>query len=530
KTPLIGIANTYGETISGHIVFKELVDHVRRGIYRAGGSTAEFGTIACCDGMTNSNAGAHFSLPSREIIADSVECMVRAHKFDGLVIMASCDKIVPGCLMAAARLNIPTIVIQGGPMTSGILFHGKKSHIGCGSVAKGEFTRGLISQQELDDYTTTFCPTCGSCQFYGTANTMSSMAESLGMALPGSALIPAVYNERRRVAFQTGEAIVELVKKGITAKQIMTADALENAARVLLASGGSTNAVLHLTAIYHTLGFDSKAFLQNFNHVSDDTPRIVNVVPSTGAYDCEDFYLAGGIPRVMQNLGDKIHLNALTCTGKTVGENLEEYHYLYPENTEVIRPIDNPFETGGSLVILHGNLAPGSAVAKPGSIPMHMRKFTGKAKVYESEDRAKKGIFGGEIEPGTVVIIRNEGPKGGPGMREMAVCLKALEGMGLGDSCALITDGRFAGMNGGCFVCHITPESALGGPLAVVHDGDMIDIDFDEKRTINVRVSDEELAERLKHWTYVPQQEIDSSFLRRYVASVKSVEFGGTLD
>jgi len=530
QKPLIGIVNTYGETISGHIIFKELVDYVRRGIYRGGGSTAEFGTIACCDGMTNTNAGAHFSLPSREVIADSVECMVRAHRFDGLVVMASCDKIVPGCLLAAARINIPVIVIQGGPMMSGSLFHGEKSHIGCVSVAKAEVSRGILSTQEFENFMTTFCPTCGSCQFYGTANSMSSMAEALGMALPGSGLIPAVYNERKRAAFKTGETIVEMVKKGLNAKQIMTEDALENAARVLLASGGSTNGILHLTALYHTLGYDSSKFLRNLNELSDDTPQIVNVVPSTGAYDCEDFYLAGGIPRVMQNLGDKIHKDAITCTGKTVGENLDEYHYLYSENKEVIRPLDDPFEPNGGLVILQGNLAPGSAVAKVSAVPKHMRKFAGKAKVYESEDAARKGITGGEIEKNSVVVIRNEGPKGGPGMREMAVCLKAMEGMGLGDSCALITDGRFAGMNGGCFVCHITPEAALGGPLAVVHDGDIIDIDFEEARTLSVRLSDEEIAERLTNWEYVPQQEVDSPFLRRYIANVKSVEFGGTLD
>lgn len=531
KTPLIGICNTYGETISGHIIFKELIDHVRRGIYRAGGSTAEFGTIACCDGMTNTNAGAHFSLPHREIVADSVECMCRAHRFDGLVIMASCDKIVPGCLMAAARLDIPAIVIQGGAMLSGVYYNGKKTHIGAYSSARALSTTGAVTQEQLDDYCATFCPVCGSCQFYGTANTMSCMAESLGMALPGSGLIPAVFNERKRCAFHTGEAIVNLVRKGITARQVMTEKALENAARVMVASGGSTNAVLHLTALYHVLGYDAPKFLRDFNKISDDTPRIVNVLPSTGDYDCQDFFFAGGIPRVMINLGGKIHGDALTCTGKTVKENLEEYHFMYPENPDVIRTMDDPFESGGGLVILHGNLAPGSAVAKPGAIPAHMRKFTGKAVVFDSEDACKKELYSGHcsIQPGSAIIIRNEGPKGGPGMREMAGPLKAIEGLGLGSSCAVITDGRFAGMNGGCFVCHVTPEAALGGPLAVIRDGDIIDIDFVEKKTINVRLSDEEISERLKEWAYVPQQEIDSAFLRRYVAEVQSVEYGGTL-
>lgn len=531
KKPLIGICNTYGETISGHIIFKELVDYVRRGVYTAGGTTSEFGTIACCDGMTNTNAGAHFSLPHREIVADSVECMCRAHRFDGLVIMASCDKIVPGCLMAAARLDIPTIVIQGGAQLSGALYNGKKTHIGTYGAVKAAATTGAVTQDQLSDYCSTFCPTCGSCQFYGTANTMSCMAESLGLALPGSGLIPAVFNERKRCAFHTGEAIVELVRKGITARQIMTEKALENAARVLVASGGSTNAVLHLTALYHVLGYDAPAFLRSFNAISDDTPRIVNVLPSTGTYDCQDFYFAGGIPRVMINLGDKIHGDVMTCTGKTLRENLDAARFMYPENPEVIRTLDDPFEEGGGLVILHGNLAPGSAVAKPGAIPKHMRRFSGKAVVFESEDDCKRELFSGhcKVEPGSAIIIRNEGPKGGPGMREMAVVLKAVEGLGLGSSCAVITDGRFAGMNGGCFVCHVTPESAMGGPLAVVQNGDIIDIDFMEKRTINVRLSDEEIQNRLKDWKYVPQQEIDSAFLRRYVAEVQSVEYGGTL-
>ena len=526
--PIIGIANSYNEMVSGHMNLRGLAEQVKYGIYRAGGTPVEFGVIACCDGISDNHTGAHYVLPSRENIADAIEIQARAHKLDGLVLLASCDKIVPGMLMAAARLDIPTVFLPGGCTLSAPPF-GKKIRSDTTSISEGlgKYAKNEISYEELQALTHVCAPTCGSCQFMGTANTMSAMGEALGLGLCGSGLIPAVYNERRRCAFRTGEKAVELVLKDITARQIMTWDAIENAIMVLMAVGGSTNAVIHTCAIAYELGFDTKKVMETFDKYSSIIPHVAAVDPASLIYDCEDLYKAGGIPEVQKVIRKHLHTDVLTAEGHTLGENLDAFVSYYPPNPDLIRTLDNPHSTLGGLAIMRGNLAPDTGVAKPAAIAPEVRQFTGTAICFDGEHDCVEAIKAGKIKPGHVIVVRYEGPKGGPGMREMYLPMKLLNGLGLATSTALITDGRFSGTNNGCFVGHISPEAAAGGPLALVQDGDQITVDVINKR-LELLVSDEELARRRAAWHYTPKEEF-GGYLSRYARLVSSAAEGAVL-
>ena len=526
KRPIVGIVNTYNESLVGHNHYHTLTDYLRRGVYRAGGVTAEFGTISICDGMSPAHSGDFYVLPSRDIIADSVEAVARAHCLDALVLMASCDKIVPGMLIAAARLDIPCIMLIGGPMLSTIEFNGRKADLTSYPEAIGMCQAGKISKEELDDMTEVVCPTCGSCQFYGTANSMCCFSEVIGMTLTGSATIPAVYTDKKRDCVATGEAIVELVKRGISSRRIMTLDAIKNGIMVAMATGASTNLILHTLAIAYELGYDSDEILPLFNRYSDSTPLIARINPNADN-DMEDFYKSGGIPRVMQNLASNLNMDVMTATGKTMRENLAEYRFKYPKNERVIRPMGDPFEPTGGLVVLRGNLAPDTAVAKPSGINPALRVFTGPAIVFESEEECTKAIEQDRVKAGDVIVIRYEGPKGGPGAREMGFPLKVLYGKGLLAKVALITDGRFSGTNNGCFVGHISPEAAQGGPLAIVRDGDTITVDTIDKREVRIHLPDEEIAARLTRWSYEPKPL--TGLLARYAKLVQSANTGAIL-
>ena len=526
--PIIGIANSFNEMVSGHMNLRSLAEQVKYGVYRAGGTPVEFGIIACCDGITDNHEGAHYVLPSRENIADAIEIQARAHRLDGLVLLASCDKIIPGMLMAAARLDIPCVFVPGGCTLSAPPF-GKKVRSDTTSISEGlgKYSKGEITLEELQDLTTVCAPSCGSCQFMGTANTMSVLGEALGLGLTGSGLIPAVYNERRRCAFRSGEKAVELVKRGITARQIMSWDAIENAIMVLMAVGGSTNAVIHTCAIAHELGFDTAKVMETFDKYSEIVPHIAAVDPASLIYDCEDLYKAGGIPEVMKQMTSVLHLDVMTAEGRPLGENLKVFRNMYPANPDLIRTMDNPHSTLGGLAIMRGNIAPDTGVAKPAAIAPEVRQFTGTAICFDGEHDCVEAIKAHKIKPGHVIVVRYEGPKGGPGMREMYLPMKLLNGQGLGTSTALITDGRFSGTNNGCFVGHISPEAAAGGPIALIRDGDQIRVDVINKR-LDVLVSDEELASRRAEWK-APEPKRFGGYLDRYARLVSSAAEGAVL-
>ena len=523
--PLIGIASTWNTLVPGHYNLDKVAEYVKNGIYAGGGTPVEFGTIAACDGVAQGHEGMHYILPSREIICNSVEIMAQAHRLDGLVLLASCDKIVPAMLMAAARLDIPCIICVGGPMLGGIEFDGRKSDLTSISEALGMVKAGKITECEYAALENTACPGCGSCSFLGTANTMCCVAEALGMSLPGSALIPAAYAGRLRSSFESGRAIVELCKKGITARQIMSPAAIRNAVKVTMAICGSTNAVLHLPAIANEAEMDINV-LAEFEELSKVTPQIAKVNPAAKP-DMEAFFRAGGIPRVMQNLGGLLDTSVMTVTGKTLQENLDAYVYEYPEDPSIIKTVEEPFSKTGGVAVLHGNLCPNTAVSKPGAIAPSMHHYVGKAKCYNSEEEAEEAILGGKIAAGDVVVIRYEGPKGGPGMREMFKAMKYIYGVGLAEKTALITDGRFSGTNNGCFVGHISPEAAEGGPLAIVQDGDEILIDVDEGR-LELHVSDEEIAQRYKILK-MPEKHIPNGYLRLYAKTATSADQGAVI-
>jgi dihydroxy-acid dehydratase len=526
--PIIGIANSYNEMVSGHMNLRALAEQVKYGVYRAGGTPVEFGVIACCDGITDNHKGAYYVLPSRENIADAVEIQARAHKLDGLVLLASCDKIIPGMLMAAARLDIPCVFLPGGCTLSAPPF-GKKIRSDTTSISEGlgKYSNGEISYEELQALTQYCAPTCGSCQFMGTANTMSVLGEALGLGLSGSGLIPAVYNERKRCAFKSGEMAVELVKSDITSRKILTWDAIENAIMVLMAVGGSTNAVIHTCAIAYELGFDPRDVLAAFDKYSTVIPHIAAVDPASLIYDCEDLYKAGGIPEVMKSIRKYLHTDVMTADMRTLGENLDAFVNHYPANRDLIRTLDDPHSTLGGLAIMRGNLAPDTGVAKPAAIAPEARQFTGKAICFDGEPDCVKAIQEHKIKPGHVIVIRYEGPKGGPGMREMYLPLKLLNGQGLAKTTALITDGRFSGTNNGCFVGHISPEAASGGPIALVRDGDEITVDVINKR-LDLHVSDEELERRRAQWHYEPKTDV-TGYLARYAKLVSSASEGAVL-
>ncbi|MBS7634937.1 dihydroxy-acid dehydratase [Candidatus Bathyarchaeota archaeon] len=517
--PFIGIANSFTEAVPGHMHLDKLVEFVKAGVRSAGGVPFEFNTIAICDGLAMGHEGMHYSLPSRELIADSVEVMVQAYKFDGLVLVTNCDKITPGMIMAAARLNVPSIAVTGGPMLSG-RFGSRLVDVTSIFEAVGEYSAGKISIEDLrrlEDYA---FPGCGSCNGMYTANTMACVAESIGLSLPGCATALAVSSKKIRIAKESGERIVEMVREDLKPLDILTREAFENAISVDMALGGSTNAVLHIKAIAEEANVPLP--LEVFDEIARKVPHICDMRPS-GPHDLEDLDAAGGIPAVMSVLRDKLHLNALTVTGRTIGENIENAVLL---NSEVVRSQGNPIHKEGGIAVLTGNLAPKGSVTKITAISPKMLVHRGPARVFDSEEEAMKSILNREINRGDVIVIRYEGPKGGPGMREMLSPTAAIAGMGLSDSVALLTDGRFSGATRGPCIGHVSPEAAEGGPIAALRDGDIISIDIPGRR-LNVELSDEEIRKRLSEWSPKPPK-VFKGYLRRYWYFVQSADRGGT--
>lgn len=523
--PMIGVANSWNTLVPGHFNLNQISEHVKWGIYRGGATPVEFGVIGACDGVANGHEGMHYILPSREIICNSVEICVQAHKLDGIVMLASCDKIVPGMLMAAARLDIPAIVVHGGPMLGGVEFDGRKTDLTSIDEAHGMLRAGKITEEEFAALEDLSCPSCGSCAFLGTANTMCCLTEAMGMSLPGGALIPAIHSDRLRAARASGTAICNLVEKGISARKIINKQSLENAVRVCMGISGSTNAVLHLSAIAYETEEDTD-ILGTFEEFNKTTPHIAKVNPAA-KWDMEDFWKAGGIPRVMDRLKPLLHGDVMTCTGNTVFENLKSHRYLFPENSEIIKTLEEPFGHMGGVAVLRGNLAPDTGISKPGAIDPALFQFQGRARVFDCEEDANEAILANTIESGSVVVIRYEGPKGGPGMREMYKAMKYLYGLGLNKSTALLTDGRFSGTNNGCFVGHISPEAAEGGPIAIVENGDEIRIDV-EKGTLELLVSSEEMEKRLKGWKQ-PAPKFKTGYLELYSRLASSAAEGAVI-
>jgi dihydroxy-acid dehydratase len=523
--PIIGIANSWSTLVPGHFNLNNVCEYVKRGILRGGGTCVEFGVIGPCDGTAQGHSGMHYILPARELICNDIEVMVEAHQLDGIVLLGSCDKIVPGMLMAAARLNIPSILVPGGPMPGGVEFDQRKSDLTSMSEAAGMLATGEISDQEFNVLEDLCCPSCGSCAFLGTANTMGCLAEALGLTLPGGALIPATHSERLRLAQESGMAICRMVNGKVTARNIITSNSIENAIKICLGIGGSTNAVLHLSAIAYEAESDIDV-LESFDRLSHKIPHIAKVNPAA-KWDMEDFWKAGGIPRVMEELRNQLKLEELTCTGSNVGQNLKDYHYKFPRNPEIIKSLEDPFENTGGICVLRGNLAPDSGISKPGAIVHDHWKFTGKARVFDSEEEAEAAIMEGQIQAGHVVVIRYEGPKGGPGMREMFKAMKYLYGLGLATKTAVITDGRFSGTNNGCFVGHISPEAAEGGPIAIVEDDDLISIDI-PARNLYLHVPDEEIKARLSRWKK-PAIKIKRGYLSFYSKLASSASEGAII-
>ncbi|MDD4996641.1 MAG: dihydroxy-acid dehydratase [Syntrophales bacterium] len=522
EQPMIGIANSANEVIPGHLHLHQVSEAVKAGVRMAGGTPLEFFTIGVCDGIVMGHEGMKYSLSSRELIADSVESMAMAYPFDGLVLIPNCDKIIPGMLMAAARLNIPTIVISGGPMLSGI-FQRKKIDLIKVFEFVGSAKVGAMTMDELREAEGCACPGIGSCAGMFTANSMNCLTESLGLGLPGNGTIPAVFAERIRLAKEAGMQVMDLVERGITPSAILTAKAFENALTVDMAFGGSTNTSLHLPAIAREAGVPLT--LKTFNAFSDKTPHICSMSPG-GPHDLAELHEAGGIQALMGELarGGLIHADALTVTGKTVGENLAGKKV---RDSEVIRPLTNPYHAEGGLAVLFGNLAPEGAVVKRSAVDDTMLRHTGPARVYDSEEPAMQAILDGKIKPGDVVVIRYEGPKGGPGMREMLSPTSALVGIGRDRDVALLTDGRFSGGSKGAAIGHISPEAAEGGPIAVIREGDRIEIDIPGKK-LNLLISDEELKARLARWK--PMKRELKGYLKRYAALVRSAHTGATFE
>ncbi|HHY47508.1 MAG TPA: dihydroxy-acid dehydratase [Firmicutes bacterium] len=513
--PWVGIVSTHSEIIPGHIHLARLVEAVKLGVSSNGGTPIMFSTIGVCDGIAMNHEGMKYSLPSRELIADSVEVMARAHQFDALVMVCNCDKIVPAMVMAAARLNIPSIVVSGGPMLAG-RWRGKDVDLSTMFEAVGAVKAGRLAEDELYELENAACPGCGSCAGMFTANTMNCLVEALGMGLPGNGTIPAVMGHRVRLAKEAGRRVMDLLRMGIKPRDILTREAFENAIAVDVALGGSTNTVLHLTAIAHEAGVGLD--LDVFDRISRRTPHICNMSPG-GPHHIQDLYYAGGIQAVMKILqsGGLINDECLTATGKPVRENLERARVM---DHEVIRPLDRAYHREGGLAILRGNLAPEGAVVKQSAVLPEMMTYVGKARSFDSEDEATRAIFEGRIKPGDIVVIRYEGPQGGPGMREMLTPTSALAGMGLDSRVGLITDGRFSGATRGAAIGHVSPEAAAGGPIAVVQDGDEIEVDIPNRR-LTLKVPGEELERRLKAWRPVPGKAM-GGYLARYSRAVES--------
>jgi dihydroxy-acid dehydratase len=517
--PLIGVANSANEIIPGHIHLNEIVKAVKSGIRYAGGTPVEFGTIGVCDGIAMHHAGMKYSLASRELIADSIEVMAMAHPFDGLVLVTNCDKITPGMLMAAMRLNIPAILISGGPMLTGRK-NGKKTDVITVFEAVGKVRAGKMNEEELKELEDVACPGCGSCAGMFTANTMNCLTEALGMGLPGNGTILAVDARRMRLAKMTGKKIMELVKKNIKPRDIACLNAFRNSIAVDMALGGSTNTVLHLPAIAKEATIELN--LDLFNELSKKTPNLCSISPA-GTHHLEDLDAAGGVPAVMSELSKlKItHQDVLTVTGKTVGENLSGVSI---SNLEVIRPVEKAYHKEGGIAILRGNLAPDGAVVKQAAVDKSMLTNKGTARVFNSEEEAVESIMGNKIKPGDVVVIRYEGPKGGPGMREMLTATAIIAGMGLDKDVALITDGRFSGGTRGAAIGHISPEAMEGGPIALVQGGDIIEIDLPGK-TLTLKVPDNEMKERKRKWQ-PPEAKIKEGYVYRYSQMVTSASSG----
>ena len=520
--PLVGIVSSYNEIVPGHMNLDKIVDAVKMGVAMAGGTPIVFPAIAVCDGIAMGHTGMKYSLVTRDLIADSTECMAMAHQFDALVMVPNCDKNVPGLLMAAARLNIPTVFVSGGPMLAGHI-HGKKRSLSSMFEAVGSYAAGTMTEEEVREYEEKVCPTCGSCSGMYTANSMNCLTEAIGMGLPGNGTIPAVYSERIKLAKHAGMAVMELLKKDIRPRDIMTKAAFMNALTMDMALGCSTNSMLHLPAIAHEAGVDID--LDIANALSEKTPNLCHLAPAGPTY-MEDLNEAGGVSAVMTEL-NKIGLldtSCMTVTGKTIAENIQG---VVNKNPEVIRPVENPYSKTGGIAVLKGNLAPDSAVVKRSAVVPEMMVHEGPARVFDCEEDAIAAIKGGKIVEGDVVVIRYEGPKGGPGMREMLNPTSAIAGMGLGSSVALITDGRFSGASRGASIGHVSPEAAVGGPIALVEEGDIIKINIPEN-TLNVDISDEEMAARKAKWQ--PREpKITTGYLARYASMVTSGNTGAIL-
>lgn len=521
--PLIAIVNTYTNATPGHYNLNEICAQVEKGIQAAGGTAMTFGSIAPCDGIAEGHDGMRYILPSRDLITSSVECMVRAHRFDGIALLGSCDKIVPGLLMAAARLDIPAIFCNSGPMMPAC-YKGKHYDGNIVTEAVGWKQRGEIDEEEFAAIENLAEPCCGSCAMLGTANTMGCMAEAMGMSLPGSAVVPAVYAKRMQIAYETGRTVMGLVEKGITARQIITKESIENAITVLMGIGGSTNAIMHLQAIYKEAGL-GRLELDVFDRFSKTVPQIASVYPAS-PYDMVDFYEAGGVPAVMKELESLLHTECICVTGETVANVLE--HIEGSLRHEVIRTSAKPFAVTGGVAVLRGNLAPLGAVVKPAAIPEHLMRVQGQAVVFHSEQEACEAILAGKVKAGSMVVLRYEGPKGGPGMPEMYRPMKCLEGMNLSDSCTIITDGRFSGSNRGCFVGHISPEAYEGGVLALVENGDEILIDV-AQRKLELLVTEDILEQRRKNWVR-PEKELKDGYLNTYRRISKSAAEGAVVE
>ena len=522
QRPLIGIVSSYNEIVPGHMNLDKIVEAVRLGVAMAGGTPIVFPAIAVCDGIAMGHTGMKYSLVTRDLIADSTEAMAMAHGFDGLVMVPNCDKNVPGLLMAAARLNIPTVFVSGGPMLAGHIDGGRASFSTI-SEAVGRYNAGSITEEKLKEYECKTCPTCGSCSGMYTANSMNCLTEALGMGLKGNGTIPAVYSERIKLAKHAGMAVMELVRRNIRPRDIMTKEAFINALTVDMALGCSTNSMLHLPAIAHECGIGIS--LDKANDISAKTPNLCHLAPAGKTY-VEDLNEAGGVYAVMNELSKKglINLDCMTVSTHTVGENIKDCVNL---NHDVIRPIDSPYSETGGIAVLRGNLAPEGCVVKRSAVLPEMLVHEGPARVFDCEEDAQAAINAGSIKPGDVVVIRYEGPKGGPGMREMLNPTSAIMGMGLGNSVALITDGRFSGATRGACVGHITPEAASGGPIGVIKEGDIIRIDI-PGNTISLMISDEELAERMDN--FVPKTKELTGYLKRYAKLVSGGAYGAILD
>ncbi len=523
KKPMVGIVCSYNEIVPGHMNLDKIAEAVKLGVAEAGGTPVMFPAIAVCDGIAMGHIGMKYSLVTRDLIADSTEAMAIAHQFDALVMIPNCDKNVPGLLMAAARVNVPTVFVSGGPMLAGHV-HGRKRSLSSMFEAVGEYTAGKITEDDVTEFEENVCPTCGSCSGMYTANSMNCLTEVLGMGLPGNGTIPAVYSERLRLAKKAGYAVMDMLARNIRPRDIITKDAILNALTVDMALGCSTNSMLHLPAIAHEIGFDFD--ISFANPISEKTPNLCHLAPAGPTY-MEDLNEAGGVYAVVKELCDLglINENCMTVTGKTIGEAVKN---AVNRNPEVIRPTDNPYSKTGGLAVLKGNLAPDGSVVKRSAVVPEMLKHEGPARVFDSEEDAIAAILGGKIVEGDVVVIRYEGPKGGPGMREMLNPTSAIAGMGLGSTVALITDGRFSGASRGASIGHVSPEAAVGGPIALVEEGDMIEIDINNY-SITLKVSDEELARRKAAWT--PREpKVTTGYLARYASMVTSGNRGAILE